>query len=287
VGNDAFEAGDPEAALLAYTRAIAAAPGDAAAWSNRAAVFLALRRYPQALHDAARASAIQPGWAKPRARTAAAHAALGEVRTARQRSSRSPRRTCWRVHADARALLHAAPPQHEAACRAYRTALKLDPSNSDYAAALAACQRAAAAAASPRPATQQRAPAPSAAAPPPGMDAKARGDAAVARGAWDAACAAYTAALAVLPHDGAAAARGVSVHAAHACTATADSASAAAKLLSNRSAAHAGARRFAAALADADAALVHAPRWSKAWSRKGEARCTSVQGSPPRTLTPC
>lgn len=79
-GNDAFEAGDHERALLAYTRAITAAPGDAALWSNRAAVYLALRRFPQALHDAQRAATVEPTWAKPRARAAAAHAAMHEVR---------------------------------------------------------------------------------------------------------------------------------------------------------------------------------------------------------------
>jgi tetratricopeptide (TPR) repeat protein len=86
-GNDAYEAGEHERALLSYTRAITAAPGDAALWSNRAAVFLALRRFPQALHDAERATALEPRWAKPRARAAAAHAAMGQVCAS---SSRTP-----------------------------------------------------------------------------------------------------------------------------------------------------------------------------------------------------
>jgi tetratricopeptide (TPR) repeat protein len=87
-----------------------------------------------------------------------------------------------------RARTRAVSSQHEEACRALRAALKLEPSNRDYAAALAASQRAAgvAAAAAPR------------------ADAKARGDAAMARRDWDAACAAYTAALAAAPRDGAA-----------------------------------------------------------------------------------
>jgi tetratricopeptide (TPR) repeat protein len=183
-GNDAFEAGQLEAALLAYTRAISAAPGDAAAWSNRAAAFLALRRFPQALHDAQRAQQLRPDWAKPRARAAAAHAAMGQASLALAH--------CGLIHA--RMLTHCArapravPSQHEEACRALRAALKLEPSNRDYAAALAASQRAAgvAAAAAPR------------------AHAKARGDAAMARRDWDAACAAYTAALAAAPRDGAA-----------------------------------------------------------------------------------
>ena len=81
-GNDAYEAGAHERAVLCYTRALAAQPGDAAAalHCNRSAAYLALRRWPQALHDAERAQRLEPLWAKPRARAAAAHDAMGQAR---------------------------------------------------------------------------------------------------------------------------------------------------------------------------------------------------------------
>jgi hypothetical protein len=199
LGNDAFEAGEHERALLSYTRAITAAPGDAALWSNRAAVFLALRRFPQALHDADRAAQLEPRWAKPRARAAAAHAAMGQARGCGARAHAIRRRPALLRAWVACALL--TPPstcvaralsQHEEACRAFRMALKLDPSSADYAAGVAASQRALDTAAAHH------------------DDPKARGDAAMARREWDAACESYSAALTARPRDGA---RGSGLHA--------------------------------------------------------------------------
>lgn len=69
--------------MLDYTRALAAADvaGDAAALHcNRAAAELALRRWPAALHDAEAAARLEPAWAKPRGRAAAALHAMGQVR---------------------------------------------------------------------------------------------------------------------------------------------------------------------------------------------------------------
>ncbi len=195
-GNDALELGQPERAVLCYTKAITAAPGDATLWSNRSAAFLALRRYHQALHDAERAAAIEPSWAKARARVGAAHAGMH---------------------------------QYEAAARALAVAVKLEPGNTAYAQALAAARQAAQAASRPRQA--------------PVLDQKAVGDAAARAHRYDEAAAAYTAALRGRPRD--------------------------AVLLSNRSAAHAGAGRFEAALRDAEAAASASPCWSRAWSRVG------------------
>ena len=42
--------------------------GNAKLYSNRSAVYLAQKKYPQALYDAERAIQIEPEWAKPRAR---------------------------------------------------------------------------------------------------------------------------------------------------------------------------------------------------------------------------
>ena len=85
-GNDAFEACAYDKAVLAYTRALAAGAGDAAAalHCNRAAAELALGRWPQALHDAEAAQRLEPGWAKPRARGAAALHAMGQARASRE-----------------------------------------------------------------------------------------------------------------------------------------------------------------------------------------------------------
>ena len=84
-GNDAYEAGAYDRAVLDYTRALAAADvagGAAALHCNRAAAELALRCWPQALHDAEAAARLEPAWAKPRARAAAAQHAMGQARWA-------------------------------------------------------------------------------------------------------------------------------------------------------------------------------------------------------------
>ena len=94
-GNDAFATGDLRAAITAYSQALAAAPGDAKAYSNRAAAILALGGNPGgALEDASRAARIEPEWAKARVRVGEALTALG---------------------------------RHDEAARAYGVAAKLDP----------------------------------------------------------------------------------------------------------------------------------------------------------------
>ena len=98
-------------AVLHYSKALRHRPGDAALYSNRAACFLSMRQFKQALFDAQHAVAIEPTWAKARARVGAAHAGLQ---------------------------------QHEAASRAYALALKLDPGSRSYARLLADAKRAAA-----------------------------------------------------------------------------------------------------------------------------------------------
>ena len=105
-GNDAFATGELRAAIAAYSQALAAAPGDAKAYSNRAAAILALGENPGgALEDARRAARIEPEWAKARVRQGEALKALG---------------------------------RHEEAARAYAVAAKLDPSYRDAAAEAAA-----------------------------------------------------------------------------------------------------------------------------------------------------
>lgn len=135
--------------------------------------------------------ALEPRWAKARARVSAAQAGMGA---------------------------------HEEAVRAYAVALKLEPSNVDYARALAGSKARAAA----RPAR---------------VDHKAAGDAAVRTHRWEEAVNFYSAALRTRPRD--------------------------AVLLSNRSVAHAGAGRFAEALADAQQASVERPNWARGWARAG------------------
>ena len=94
-GNDAFATGDLRAAITAYSQALTAAPGDAKAYSNRAAAILALGGNPGgALEDASRAARIEPEWAKARVRVGEALTALG---------------------------------RHDEAARAYGVAAKLDP----------------------------------------------------------------------------------------------------------------------------------------------------------------
>ena len=80
-GNDAFATGDLRAAITAYSQALAAAPGDAKAYSNRAAAILALGGNPGgALEDASRAARIEPEWAKARVRVGEALNGAGEAR---------------------------------------------------------------------------------------------------------------------------------------------------------------------------------------------------------------
>ena len=104
-GNDAFAFGEFEKSILPYSEAIRlAAPGDARPWSNRAAAYLALGKWSEALHDASRACDIEPRWAKARARKATAEARLGK---------------------------------HAAAAGSWRAALKLEPGNETYQVGLA------------------------------------------------------------------------------------------------------------------------------------------------------
>ena len=194
-GNDAFETGAHERAVLCYTRALASQPGDAAAalYCNRAAAELALRRWPAALHDAERAQRLEPRWAKPRARAAAALDAMGQARLAA--ACACSHQACT-LAADASSLSA----QHEAACRAWRAALKLEPDSAVYAAGLAASQRAAAAAAKNKPIAADAAPSSEDCG---AEQRKACGDAAAAKRDWRTACREYTAALAARPGDGA------------------------------------------------------------------------------------
>ena len=109
-GNDAWERHAFAEAALHYTKALRHRKGDAALYSNRAACYLALRQFSQALSDAQHAVAIEPTWAKARARVGTAHTGLQ---------------------------------QHEAASRAYGMALRLDPGNRSYERLLADAKRAA------------------------------------------------------------------------------------------------------------------------------------------------
>eukprot|EP00958_Prasinococcus_capsulatus_P014457 scaffold1522_cov340-Prasinococcus_capsulatus_cf.AAC.6 len=81
LGNDAFEMGQYDVAIVRYSKALQAEPGTrqhhaatvvsralGQLYSNRAAVFLAQGRYREALSDAERAIQIEPEWAKARAR---------------------------------------------------------------------------------------------------------------------------------------------------------------------------------------------------------------------------
>ena len=68
-----MELGQHQRAVLCFTKSITASPGKAVLWSNRSAAFLALRSWPQALHDAERAVALETRWAKARARVGALH----------------------------------------------------------------------------------------------------------------------------------------------------------------------------------------------------------------------
>ena len=76
-GNDAFVMGDMKKAIAAYSRGIAASPGDARGYSNRAAVLIATGNPSGALADAKRAAQIEPEWGKARARVGEALTALG------------------------------------------------------------------------------------------------------------------------------------------------------------------------------------------------------------------
>ena len=109
-GNDSFEIGRYDEAILSYTRAIAQKPHDEALWSNRAAAYLCKGMYDQALHDASRAVEISPSWAKARARKAGA---LFNLK------------------------------RYESAAKEYRVCVKLDPKSAEYAHALARAQAAA------------------------------------------------------------------------------------------------------------------------------------------------
>lgn len=76
LGNDAFAAGQHDAAALRYTRALAARP-DAVLFSNRAAAYLGKRWWPQALADVESALALRPDWGKAWGRKASALAGMG------------------------------------------------------------------------------------------------------------------------------------------------------------------------------------------------------------------
>ena len=66
LGNEAIQAGNFAAAIKYYSEAIALDSENAALYSNRSAVFCALKRFDQALDDADVAIKLNPRWAKVR-----------------------------------------------------------------------------------------------------------------------------------------------------------------------------------------------------------------------------
>jgi len=77
-GNAAFAAGDNEAALSAYTEAIALAPHDEALYSNRSAANARLGRWGAALEDGKRAISLRPSWGKAYSRAGLAALSGGD-----------------------------------------------------------------------------------------------------------------------------------------------------------------------------------------------------------------
>jgi len=78
-GNELYKASRYTEAAEAYGSAIAACPAVAAYHANRAAAFLMLRRFPEALADAKAAAALEPGNAKAHARCDATRPSLRPI----------------------------------------------------------------------------------------------------------------------------------------------------------------------------------------------------------------
>lgn len=76
-GNTCFSAGDFLGAVKHYTTALSLCPGEAVFHSNRAAAYLSLRRYYEALKDASTAMHMRPEWPKPYLRACRALLGLG------------------------------------------------------------------------------------------------------------------------------------------------------------------------------------------------------------------
>lgn len=96
-GNEKFEAGNFTEAVKCYTTAIAMVAGDAVYYSNRAACYLAMSRFADALKDASMAISLRPEWPKPYLRAGTAYMRLGRFEDAAavleagaQRSSNDP-----------------------------------------------------------------------------------------------------------------------------------------------------------------------------------------------------
>jgi DnaJ family protein C protein 7 len=83
-GNEHFRAGRNDEALVAYGRAIAAGPGVAVYYGNRAAVYLHQGNLPAALADCEKALALDPKFWKAQLRAGDAHAKLGNFAQARR-----------------------------------------------------------------------------------------------------------------------------------------------------------------------------------------------------------
>lgn len=82
-GNMAQQAGKYSEAAALYSKAIACDPRDAIYFSNRAAAYLSLRRFGEALADADQAVKLKPGWAKAHVRRGGALLGLGRPGEAR------------------------------------------------------------------------------------------------------------------------------------------------------------------------------------------------------------
>jgi tetratricopeptide (TPR) repeat protein len=78
-GNAEFRAGRHLRAAALYSRALKAAPDDAALWSNRSAALLLLGRNAKALADADAATRLAPAWGKGWFRRGAALEAAGRL----------------------------------------------------------------------------------------------------------------------------------------------------------------------------------------------------------------
>lgn len=64
IGNKALQAGNIDAAIEAYTQAIAIDPNDHVFYSNRCAAYMKNEDYSNALQDGEKCIEINPTWAK-------------------------------------------------------------------------------------------------------------------------------------------------------------------------------------------------------------------------------
>ena len=65
-GNAAFSSGKFAEAVELYTKALALDANAAALWSNRAAAYMSLKKFEQALLDATKAVQVNPSFSKVR-----------------------------------------------------------------------------------------------------------------------------------------------------------------------------------------------------------------------------